>query len=73
MCSPDEPLPVNDEGLAVSAVCQIFPNEENPARQQSILDSFLNSLFPPLIWHELSLLRTDSQAGLLPAGQAHLN
>lgn len=27
----------------------------------------------PLIWHELSLLRTDTQAGLLPAGQAHLN
>lgn len=41
----------------LSALCQIFPNEENPAFQQSILDWFLNSLFPALIWHELLLFK----------------
>jgi len=56
---------------------RFFPNEENGLfflfLGHGILDMFLNSLFPALIWHGLSLLGSDTQAGLLPAGQAHLN
>lgn len=58
------------EACAVIASVRFSPDEVSSLSKTVF---WTCSLFPALIWHELSLLRADAQAGLLPAGQAHLN